>query len=66
MRSQLGLFPSAASLAISLASERSKSFKDRRVGPRRSRSWTRGKDTFAHAEETRVKLDFQTAQGLEL
>ncbi|EGI58404.1 hypothetical protein G5I_13501 [Acromyrmex echinatior] len=32
MRSQLGLFPRAASLAISLASERSKSFKVRRVG----------------------------------
>lgn len=49
MRSQLGLFSRTADLAISLASERSKSFKDRRVGPHRSHSWTR------HAEKTRAR-----------
>lgn len=49
MRSQLGLFSRTADLVISLASERSKSFKDRRVGPHRSHSWTR------HAEKTRAR-----------
>ncbi|KYN20245.1 hypothetical protein ALC57_07149 [Trachymyrmex cornetzi] len=44
MRSQLGLFPRAASLAISLASERSKSFKVRRAG-----------FVYGRAEETRAR-----------
>jgi len=44
MRSQLGLFPRAAGLAISLASERSKSFKVRRAG-----------FVYGHAEKTRTR-----------
>ncbi|KYQ55882.1 hypothetical protein ALC60_05164 [Trachymyrmex zeteki] len=45
MRSQLGLFPRAASLAISLASERSKSFKVRRAG-----------FVYGRAEKTRARV----------
>lgn len=62
MRSQLGLFPRAAGLAISLASERSKSFKVRRAGfayGRAEKTRARGRD----GARTRVKLDFQTALG---
>lgn len=64
MRSQLGLFPRAARLAISLASERSKSFKVRRAGfvygrAEETRARARGRD----GAKTRVKLDFQTALG---
>lgn len=53
MRSQLGLFPrAAAGLAISLASERSKSFKVRRAGFAMDARSRRGR-VGARAEETR-------------